>query len=80
MRLLRINEIHLTNIKVAECRAGAQVSVAMVNLPLLVFGLFYIQCDSCLHRPVAFWGKPDVFVVVVANEYLHSIMYNNTTV
>lgn len=53
MHLLRINEIHVTNIKVAKCREGAQVSVAMVHLPLLVFELPYqvineIRCPcSC---------------------------------
>jgi len=50
MRLLCIDEIYLTNIKVAECREGAaQVSVAMVHQPLLIFGLPYMWYNSCLH-------------------------------
>jgi len=38
-----INEIHVTNKKVAECREGAQVSAAMIHLLLLFLGLPYIH-------------------------------------
>jgi len=66
---------YVTNTKVSECSEGSQVSTAMVNLPLLLFGLPYIWRDSCLHRPAAFWVKSSVLaVLVIANEYLFCIL------
>ncbi|KAE9529093.1 hypothetical protein AGLY_012047 [Aphis glycines] len=48
-----------------ECRESAQVLIAMVRPPLLVFGLPYnMWCVSCLHRPVALSVKLGVLVVV----------------
>jgi len=78
MCLLCINEMHVTNTKVTECHEGTQVSVAMVHLLLLLFGLPYMWRDSCLHRPVAFWVEPGFLVIVIANEYLYLIVYYNT--
>ncbi|KAE9525843.1 hypothetical protein AGLY_014069 [Aphis glycines] len=63
---------------VAECRESAQLLIALVHLPLLVFGLPYILwCVSCLRRVVAFWVKPGVLVVVVANSDTNLRMCNN---
>ncbi|KAE9530104.1 hypothetical protein AGLY_011566 [Aphis glycines] len=62
----------------AECRESAQLLIALVHLPLLVFGLPYILwCVSCLRRVVAFWVKPGVLVVVVANSDTNLRMCNN---
>ncbi|KAE9525917.1 hypothetical protein AGLY_013966 [Aphis glycines] len=66
------------NPDVAECCENAQLLIALVHLPLLVFGLPYILwCVSCLRRVVAFWLKPGVFVVVVANSNTNLRMCNN---
>jgi len=43
MCLLCINEVHVTDTKVAECCEGAQVSAAMVHLLLLLSRLPYIM-------------------------------------
>ncbi|KAE9522736.1 hypothetical protein AGLY_016845 [Aphis glycines] len=70
--------IHPCFCKVAECRESAQLLIALVHLPLLVFGLPYILwCVSCLRRVVAFWVKPGVLVVVVANLDTNLRMCNN---
>ncbi|KAE9529740.1 hypothetical protein AGLY_011836 [Aphis glycines] len=62
----------------AECRESAQLLIALVHLPLLVFGLPYILwCVSCLRRVVAFWVKPGVLVVVAANSDTNLRMCNN---
>ncbi|KAE9522187.1 hypothetical protein AGLY_017447 [Aphis glycines] len=64
--------------EMAECRESAQLLIALVHLPLLVFGLPYILwCVSCLRRVVAFWVKPGVLVVVVANSDTNLRMCNN---
>ncbi|KAE9540759.1 hypothetical protein AGLY_004004 [Aphis glycines] len=66
------------DIFLAECRESAQLLIALVHLPLLVFGLPYILwCVSCLRRVVAFWVKPGVLVVVVANSDTNLRMCNN---
>lgn len=51
MCLLCINEIHVTDTKMVECCEGAQVSAAMVHLPLLLFGIPYTWCDACYINP-----------------------------
>ncbi|KAE9542554.1 hypothetical protein AGLY_002465 [Aphis glycines] len=66
------------NTLMAECRESAQLLIALVHLPLLVFGLPYILwCVSCLRRVVAFWVKPGVLVVVFANSDTNLRMCNN---
>ncbi|KAE9536129.1 hypothetical protein AGLY_007352 [Aphis glycines] len=63
--------------EMAECRESAQLLIALIHLPLLVFGLPYILwCVSCLRRVVAFWVKPGV-LVVVANSDTNLRMCNN---
>ncbi|KAE9521321.1 hypothetical protein AGLY_018279, partial [Aphis glycines] len=66
------------NPDVAECRESAQLLIALVHLPLLVFRLpCILWCVSCLRRVVAFWVKPGVLVVVVANSDTNLRMCNN---
>ncbi|KAE9536177.1 hypothetical protein AGLY_007400 [Aphis glycines] len=69
--------LRLQYLELAECRESAQLLIALVHLPLLVFGLPYILwCVSCLRRVVAFWVKPGV-LVVVANSDTNLRMCNN---